>query len=143
MKKSDWIKKLITGACVTYTVTSFLLLFIFFIINADLTRGLQPRAMIFIFPFSLCFSLANLIYKKTALRLSFKVILHYFLTVGGVLLFLFLPNKPSDQSGSGALILFAVVSVLYFAVMFTILYFTSRAAKVQRDEAKYHNVYKK
>ena len=63
--------------------------------------------------------------------------------IGGALLFLFLPNKSPDQSGSGALVLFAVISVLYFIVMFTVLYFRSRAAKVKRDEAEYHSVYKK
>lgn len=143
MKKSDWLKQLMIGACVTYTVTSFLLLFIFLIVNTDLTRGLQARAMIFILPFSLFFSLADLIFRKSAIRLSFKVICHYLLTVGGALLFLFLPNKSPDQSGSGALVLFAVISVLYFIVMFTVLYFRSRAAKVKRDEAEYHSVYKK
>ena len=105
--------------------------------------GVQPIILIAILPFAFFFSVANTIYRHTEWRLLFRALLHYALTIGGAFLFLYLPNKDPQQRASGALLLFLLSTLLYFLVMGTIWTIQARIKRVNRDEAKYHKVYKK
>ena len=143
MNARDYTKKIALGACVYYTAATFLLLFIYFALNIDLSGGMQAIALIFILPFALCFSAANTVYRHTALQKWLRVLIHYALTVGGAFAFLYLPNKDPQQTGSTALLIFLFFTLFYAAVMGTVLLICARIHRVQRDEAKYHSVYKK
>lgn len=143
MKSTDYIKKILLGSCVYYTAATFFILFLYFALNRDLSGGVQTLALIAILPFALCFSSANVIYRHTPLDKWIRVVLHYVLTVGGAFLFLYLPNKDPQQSGSQALLLFLVFTVIYVIVMSIILTISGRIRRVTRDEGKYHSVYKK
>lgn len=143
MKPKDFAKHIALGTCVYYTAATFFLLFVFFALNIDLSGGMQTVALIAILPFAFCFSLANCIYRHTALAASLRFVLHYILTVGGAFLFLFLPNRDPQQKSSSALLLFLVFTVIYLIVMVTVLVIAGRIKRVKRDEGNYHSVYKK
>ena len=143
MQGKDLAKHIALWSCVYYTAATFFILFLYFLLNADLSGGLKAVALIAILPFSVCFSAANTVYRRTKLTLVPRVMIHYLLTVGGAFIFLYLPNKDPQQSASTAFILFLIFTFLYALVMGVILYVGHRIHRVQRDEANYHSVYKK
>lgn len=143
MNAKDYVKKIALGSCVYYTAATFLVLFLYFALNLDLSDGMQALALIAILPFSICFACANTLYRHTTLPKWLRVIIHYVLTVGGAFVFLYLPNKDPQQSAKQALLLFLVFSVLYAVIMGAVLLVSGRVARVKRDEEKYHSVYKK
>ncbi len=143
MKGKDFAKHIALWSCVYYTAATFFILFLYFILNTDLSGGMQVGALIAILPFAVLFSAANTVYRHTKLGLAARVSIHYVLTVGGAFVCLYLPNKDPQQSASAAFILFLVFTLLYAIVMGIVLYVGHRIRRVQRDEAKYHSVYKK
>ena len=143
MQKKDYLKKIWLNACVYYTVTTFLLIFLFWLISDDITRAMHPVALMLILPFSLCFAAANTVFKHAKFAKWGKVLLHYAITMAGIWLFLFLPNKSDGQTASGALILYIVLSLIYAVIMGVVLYLQGRINRVTREEAKYTSVYKK
>ena len=143
MSTKDYAKKIAIGTCIYYTATTFLILFLYFVLNVDLTLGIDPLALISILPFAVCFSVANVIYRHTKLKIGWRALIHYVLTVGAAFVCLYLPNKTEQQKASGALILFLLFTVIYFLIMGTIWIITGRIKRVTRDEEKYHSVYKK
>ncbi len=143
MSTKDFAKKIALGTCVYYTAVTFLILFFYFVINADLSNGVNPVALITILPFAFMFSVANFIYRHTALKFAARMLLHYALTVGGAFTCLYLPNKTAEQQTAGAMLLFLIFTVIYFVIMGAIWTVCARINRVKRDEAKYHSVYKK
>ncbi len=143
MNAKEVVKRIALGSCVYYTAVTFLVLFLYFVLNLDLADGMQALALIAILPFSVLFASANTIYRHTALAKWLRVIIHYVLTVGGAFVFLYLPNKDPQQTGKQALLLYLVFTVLYAIVMGTVLIISGRIHRVKRDEGNYHNVYKK
>lgn len=143
MSTKDYAKKIALGTCVYYTAATFLILFLYFVINVDLSAGVNPVALITILPFAFMFSVANVIYRHTELRFVARMLLHYALTVGGAFTCLYLPNKSPEQQTAGAILLFLIFTVIYFAIMSVIWLVNARIKRVKRDEAKYHSVYKK
>ena len=143
MSTKDYAKKIALGTCVYYTAATFLILFLYFVINVDLSAGVNPVALITILPFAFMFSVANVVYRHTELKFVARLLLHYALTVGGAFTCLYLPNKSPEQKTAGAILLFLIFTILYFAIMSIIWITNARIKRVKRDEAKYHSVYKK
>ncbi|MBE6629288.1 MAG: DUF3021 domain-containing protein [Ruminococcaceae bacterium] len=143
MNSKDYAKRILLGTCVYYTVVTFLILFLYFLINFDLSAGVHPVALITILPFAFFFSVANTIYRHTELPTWAKLLLHYVLTVGGAFVCLYLPNKNPSQQTAASMLLFAVFTVIYFVIMGIVLAVAARIKRVKRDEANYHSVYKK
>ena len=143
MNNKDYAKKIALGTCVYYTLATFLILFLYFVINVDLSSGVNPVALITILPFAFFFSVANVIYRHTELKFASRMLLHYALTVGGAFTCLYLPNKTPAQQTAGSILLFLIFTVIYFVIMGAIWTVTARIKHVKRDEAKYHSVYKK
>jgi len=131
------------NACVYYTVTTFLLIFLFWLISDDITRAMHPVSLMLILPFSLLFATANTIFRESGLDTWVKVICHYTMTMLGVMLCLYLPNQAADARPMGALALLLALSVIYAIVMGVVLYLRARLYKVERDEKAYTGVYKK
>ncbi len=143
MKKKDYLKKIGCHACIYYTVTTFLLIFLFWLISDDITRAMHPVALMLILPFSLSFAGANILFKYSDLAPWLKVLLHYAITMAGIWCFLFLPNKADGQSASGAFILYLVLSLIYTVIMGVILYMRGRIKCIAREKSNYTSVYKK
>ncbi|MBE6554774.1 MAG: hypothetical protein E7663_00875 [Ruminococcaceae bacterium] len=140
--KKNAVRTIALAACVYYTAATFLLLFIYWIINLDLSRGMNPLSLILILPFSIFFAVANYIYGIEKLDTWVRVILHYVITMTGIWCFLFLPNQRGGTA-SGALILFVVLTVIYAMIMSVILIVKGRIRRITRDETEYVSVYGK
>ena len=143
MNAKDYAKKIALGTCIYYTAATFLILFLYFVLNVDTTLGVQPVILIAILPFAFFFAVANTIYRHTELEIGWRILIHYTLSVGGAFLFLYLPNKDPAQSSAAALLLFLIFTLIYFLIMGTIWTIRARIKRVERDEAKYYKVYKK
>ena len=143
MNTKDFAKKVALGSCIYYTAVTFLILLLYFLLNVDTTLGVKPVAQICILPFAFFFSVANTTYRHTNLKIGWRIVIHYVLTVCGAFFFLYLPNKTDQQKASGALLLFLLATVLYVLIMGSIWTLKARINRVKRDEAKYHKVYKK
>ena len=143
VEKPGYIGKIFKSACVYYTVTTFLLIFLFWLISDDITRAMHPVSLMLILPFSLLFATANTIFRESGLDTWVKVICHYTMTMLGVMLCLYLPNQAADARPMGALALLLALSVIYAIVMGVVLYLRARLYKVERDEKAYTGVYKK
>ncbi len=141
--KKNYIGIIFKNACIYYTVTTFLLIFLFWLVSNDITRAMHPVALMLILPFSLLFATANTIFSKSSLDLWVKVICHYTITMLGLMLCLYLPNKAPDARAMGAFSLFLVLSLIYAVIMGVVLYLRARLFKVERDEKAYTSVYKK
>ena len=142
MQAKEWIKKLLVRTCICFTVTTFLLL-VLYLILAKTEEGMRPLAMILILPFSLCFSSGNMLLRCESLQRSLAVVLHYILTVGGVFLCLYLPMRQPGASASGAVVFFALLTLIYVIVMGVIAIVKGRAKRLKRDSKEYKSIYKK
>ena len=143
MKAKDYLKLIATHSCIYYTAATFFILFVYFVLNSDLSDGVQPLALICILPFAIAFASANAIYRHTALKKWMRFLLHMLLTVGGAFVCLYLPNKDPQQDASAAMMLLLIFAVLYLIVMGAVLFVGYRIHRVTRDEGKYTSVYKK
>ena len=143
MHSQNHLKHIALFSCVYYTVFTFLILFLYFALNTDLSKGMHPVALIAILPFSICFATANALYRHTELKKILRLLFHFILTVGGAMLFLYLPNKTPAQDLTSAMLILLVLAVLYWAVMGTILIVSARMRRVERETAPYQSVYKK
>ena len=143
MQSKDYAKHIALFSCVYYTAFTFLILFLYFALNTDLSKGMHPVALIAILPFSFCFASANALYRHSKFKKSIRLLCHFVLTLGGAMLFLYLPNKSAEQDLTAALLIFLVLSVLYWLIMGSILIVTARMRRVERETAAYKSVYKK
>ena len=90
MAVKDYLKKIGIHTCIYYTVATFFLLFLYFVLNRDLSVGLQVLPQICILPFALLFAIANVVFKYASFSVTWRVVLHYALTLGGSMLCLYL-----------------------------------------------------
>lgn len=137
------LKRVLTHTCIYFTLTSLLLLFIYWVVSKDTTHGIQPLPFLLMLPFSFFFSLANAQLTRAPIPKAVRVAIHYVLTVGGAFVCLYLPNRGSGSTSSQGLVLFFAFSALYAAVMIPVLILTARAKRVTRDETEYTSVYTK
>lgn len=142
MNKKDILKRILLSACVYYTVTTFLLIFLFWLISNDITRAMHPVALMLILPFSIAFAAANKLFATKSIARWKRVLSHYAITMSGVFLFLFLPNMTKGQSAGGAFLLLFVLTLIYVAIMAPILRVEARVKRITRDEQEYVSVYK-
>lgn len=130
------LRSILIGAACTYTV---IVLFLCFILTgiADGTSGvIAPMNFLFVFPFSLCFSVANYLHRGLKLGGFAKFILHFLLTVGGFFFFLYLPAFSGKDSSSSFLVLL-VIAILYLTVYGVMLLFRKRWNREFRDKDNY------
>ena len=137
-----YVKKILTHTCVYYTAATFGLLLIYAIMSRDLTQGLQVKAQICILPFSLLFACANVLFAHAPISTPWRVTFHYALTLFGVMLCLYLPNRDPQAGASQGLVLFVAISLVYAVVMSVILGLGARIRHVKRDAAHYTSLYR-
>lgn len=137
-----YAKKICIHTCIYYTIATFVLLLIYAFLSRDLSQGLQVKAQICLLPFALLFATANVLFKHAPISAAWRVALHYALTLSGIMLCLYLPNKDPQASGSQGLILYIALTAIYAIVMGVILGLGARIKHVQRDSARYTSLYK-
>ena len=143
MSAKDYLKKILIHSCIYFSVTTFLLLFLYFALSLDLSTGIHPAAQICIFPFSFLLATANVFFKYAQdWGIGWRVSIHYCLTLGGAFVCLYLPNKTDGATGSQGLVLFVVMTVLYAVIMGVILGIRARIDRVTRDTTRYKSLYR-
>ena len=142
MKNNNYFKSICLHACVYYTITTFLLIFLFWLVSNDITRAMHPVSLMLILPFSLGFAAANALFQYEKMTTWTRVLSHYAITMASIWCFLFLPNKAEDQPASGALILYLILTLIYAIVMGIVLYYKGRIKRITREKSKYTSVYK-
>lgn len=135
------LKRVLVHTCICFTLTSLLLLFIYWVISKDTTHGIQPLPFLLMLPFSFLFALANAELSRAPMPKVLRVAIHYILTVGGAFVCLYLPNRGSGSTSSQGLVLFFVFTALYAVIMIPLLILSARARHVKRDETEYKSVY--
>ena len=136
------LKKVCAHTCIYFTATTFLLLFLYLILSRDLSSGFSPVALLCILPFSAVFAFANLNYKYSELKTVWRVLIHYFLTLCSIFVFLYLPNKAKDATAAQGFILVLALSVIYFIVIGIYLAFRARIERVKCDNKQYSSLYR-
>lgn len=141
-EKPQYLSGILKNTCIYYTVTTFLLIFLFWLVSDDITRAMHPVALMLVLPFSLFFAIANAVYRHAPLDTWVRVLCHYVITMLGIMLFLYLPNKAADAKPMGALLLLLALTVLYAIIMGVVLYLSGRMHRLSRDTSVYTSVYK-
>ncbi|MBE6604495.1 MAG: hypothetical protein E7639_02165 [Ruminococcaceae bacterium] len=141
-EKKSIVAHILRLSCIYYTITTFLLIFLFWLISNDITRAMHPVALMLILPFCICFAAANTLWSSAVLSGFPALLVHYALTIGSIWLFLFLPNKNPDAQASGALILFLALTLIYAVVMGFVVFMRRRIKHLTRESSEYTSVYK-
>ena len=124
---ASWIKILLSSSCVTYSVI-VMLLCVILLFTGNASGVVSPLNFLLVFPFSICFSIANYVDRNTKLSTLLKTVIHFVLTVGGFFCFLYLPAF-SGNSDSNSIVVFAVFAICYLIVYGVILLFRKRWSK--------------
>lgn len=129
------VKRILADASITYTAV---VLFVCFVLTgvAEGSANISPLNFLFIFPFSLCFSLANYLHRSERIGKVVKVIFHFILTIGGFFCFLYLPAFRSAKTSNSILVLF-IITVIYLIVYGTVLLLSKRWKREFQSETSY------
>ncbi|MBE6701809.1 MAG: hypothetical protein E7585_00135 [Ruminococcaceae bacterium] len=139
MNTKDYLKKIAIHTCIYFTGATLLLIYIYFLFSAS--SGIHPLAQLLILPFSLLFALANVQFQHATIKIAWRVVIHYALTVGGMFCLLYLPNKAPGATASQGLFLFIGLTFIYAIVMGILLILRARIQRVRRDTKHYKGVY--
>lgn len=136
------LKKICAHACIYYTASTFFLLILYMILSKDTSSGFSTLALVSLLPFSFLFSFANLNFKYSEMKITWRVLIHFLLTVGSIFVFLYLPNREDDATAAQGFILALALIIIYWIVMSVILVFRARAELVKRDTKQYQSLYR-
>ena len=136
--------KLIDHSCRTYTVTSVLLLLLQPSVTGSFEQTMiEPMSFLMMLPFAVGIALANACYTSKMASYGIRLLVHFVLCVLSAFLFLYLPGN-AQASGSGKLLIFLFLSILYCVVMGLYLVCTrARRRKQDAQQTSYQNVFKK
>ena len=139
VKKTPWhehLKYVFLWSSAYFTVITLLLLFSQ-ALNTD--TYVAPSKFLLIYPFAIVMALGNLVIKEPSLKMRTKTILHCLMTIGGLYVFLILPNK-STTNPPVILLIFAVI---YFIIATPILIVRYAKHKKAQEEAPYKPMFSK
>lgn len=139
------IKYIICGAGVTFMFTTLVLwIGATFLAGKDGINDISFRSETFaaIFVFSLLTALISLVLKAKFIQaMLLRVSLHFVLSIGSFVLFVYMAGVTSR--GSGVLTLTATVGLIYITVAAITLAVRSSSAKKAKEKQKYESLYDK
>ena len=124
------LKKWFTDACVWFTCLSVVLMF-FSLVLSD-TTAISCTRFLLLFVCALCFSLAGRLKKAERIPYVARVLLHYIIDSLAVFLFLYLPISV-DQAAT-RLLMYLLISLVYWLIVGTISLIRSRVRKLLEEE---------
>ena len=124
------LKKWLTDACVWFTGFSILLLF-FSLVLSDTTAVSNIRFLL-LFVCGSFFSLAGMIKHSEKLPYVARTLLHYIIDALSVFLFLYLPV--SVNQAATRLLMFLLISLVYWLVVGTIALFQARVRRLMEED---------
>lgn len=135
-KSHSALRSVLLGAACIYTAVALFLCFVLTGLTDGASGVVAPLNFLLIFPFSLCFSLANYLHRSTKMGGFVKFILHFLLTGGGFFCFLYLPAFWKSSS-SNSILVFVAVLVLYLILYGAVLLFRKRWKREFREKEEY------
>ncbi len=129
------IKKTLSLSTVYYTIAVIAFSAVMMLSHsAESVLSLDPSRILYIYPFCLSFSAANVILKHTNIHAVTRWIMHFVLTVAGAYLFIILPAELEASSGNfmGLMIIFA----LYIAGALITVLFSKRIKSALREDSE-------
>lgn len=137
-----WIKTLLSGICVRFTVLCILILLISLLTSDSLENTVVDTARFFLLlPLSLCLTLATLV-RRSRLGKVAKVLLHPTLSLGGLYLCAYLPYQISVKPTGEQTLAVSLLALLIYAVTATV-YLIANRKKHQKaiDDTPYESVF--
>ena len=131
MKIWNFIKKILKSTCVYFTLISLLFLLLSLADSNGSSGGFNASSLFFL-PFGLVMALAQELISTKKISAGIRFIGHYASTLLAVFCFLFLPSG-NMPSGSTMLILFALLTILYW-IIFGLVALTRRRVKKLMEE---------
>ncbi|MBE6602183.1 MAG: hypothetical protein E7637_06760 [Ruminococcaceae bacterium] len=134
MKTVRFILKILKNSCVYFTLLSLLLVFLNIGIEggSSTAKGYDVSSLIF-FPIGLCLALAQEALLAKNMPRWGRYLSHYAITLASIFLFLVAPSD-AQVSSSTVLVLFALLSVLYWLLFGIILLIYTRIKKILRAD---------
>lgn len=137
-----WVKDLLTGMCVRYTVLCIAILVITLLMSDSLEDTVVDTARFFLLlPLALCLALASLV-RRSRLGTALKAILHPVLSLGGIYLCGYLPYQVSFKPTGEQVFGIVLLSLIVYAVT-AVIYLAATRKKRQRviDDTPYESVF--
>ena len=128
------IKSTLSGTCIIFTVFTLIVLTPQLFGQNDL---IQPLRFFMIFPFSLCFAVANLIFKIKSLKTFIKLILHFSLVALSFYLCLCSSVKELNP-----LVLILLLGVIYVMIAIPVVIILRRRSKKLEKKPEYTPMFK-
>lgn len=124
------LKKWLTDACVWFTGFSVFLMF--FSIAVSDTTAIACTRFLLLFVCGLFFSLAGMLKRTERIPSALRLLLHYIIDALAVFTFLYLPVSV-DQAAT-RLLMFLLISLVYWLVVGAVALIKSRVRKLMEEE---------
>ncbi len=115
MKKTALVKKWLTDTCVWFTVITLILMIIPLILKRKFDDIPNVKQFLFLLPFAMSFSAAQMLLKAKSLSATAKRGLHYIITLLAFFFFLWLPAN-TVSGATAVLIALFLLSLLYWLI---------------------------
>ena len=132
MKIWNLIKKILKSTCVYFTLISLLFLLLSLADSKGASGGFNFSALFFL-PFGLAMALGQELICVKKLSAGIRYLSHYAITLLAIFCFLFLPSG-NMPSGSTMLILFALLTVLYWIAFGIVALMRRRIKKLMEED---------
>lgn len=127
------IKDILLNSCAFFTVFSMLILATQLFADRDM---IDPVRFFMLYPFSLCISLANLIFKTDKIKFLFKIVVHCSITTLSFYILMCLPMKSAKK---GVLIILFVI--LYIIIASIIMIIRKPTKKPKEPQKEYTSMF--
>ena len=134
MKTWQTVKKWLSNGCVYFTAIARLFILLKLITaGTDNAGGIKTISFLLMFPCGLCLSAAGMLTHMRSIPRWARTLLHYFITVLAIFLFLWLPSS-SAASGSTLMLMLVLFTVLYWIFFGLIKLIKSRVRKLMEED---------
>lgn len=126
--------KWLTQGCVYFTVLSLLIILVNLLLTDNATeKGISPAAFLLFFPCGLCMSAGQLLLRAKTLPRWSRYLLHYIISVLAIFLMFYLPTS-SHADTMTKLLMFTLLSVVYWALFGVVMLIYTRVQKLLTEE---------
>lgn len=134
------IKKIISSACIYYTIISAVYMLIMTFITTDDAPAVEASRVLLFFVFSILWAIADALKRFKAIPFPFGRIIHFIICIFGLYSCFMLPVRMTPSNILTGLIIFSLIYWIYVGLK---AFFASRL-KINREEAqKYQGQFKK
>jgi hypothetical protein len=133
MKKWNILKSWLCGGCVYFTVLALVITLANLMLGGGQSFGIRATSFLLLFPAGLCMSVGGMLLRTQKLPRWSRYLLHYFITVLSIYLFLYLPSGVSAKPVN-LMLMFVLLSVLYWVLFGLIMLIVSRVRKLMEEE---------